>query len=118
MRSGFGAATLSFYTIMFIAGGNDVLASVFKVAPESITNLFRIAVFVVPVIAFFVTRSVCQTLARDKVHPFGGAVGSRVRRTAAGGYEEVAADDDDDPKVGAVRSTPEANPYRPPPSAD
>ncbi|HVL06371.1 MAG TPA: ubiquinol-cytochrome c reductase cytochrome b subunit [Acidimicrobiales bacterium] len=114
VRSGFGAATLSFYTILFVAGGNDVLASVFKVAPESITNLFRILVFVVPVVAFFVTRSACRTLARDKVHPFGGAVGSRVRRTAAGGYEEV--DDDDPPKVGAVVSTPEADPYRPPPA--
>jgi ubiquinol-cytochrome c reductase cytochrome b subunit len=87
-----------------------VLASVFKVAPESITNLFRILIFVVPVIAFFVTRSFCRSLARDKVHPFGGAVGSRVRRTPAGGYEEV----DEEPKVGAVLSTPEANPYRKP----
>ena len=112
VRSGFGAATLSFYTILFIAGGNDVLASVFKDAPESITNLIRILIFVVPVIAFFVTRSFCRSLARDKVHPFGGAVGSRVRRTPAGGYEEV--DDDEPPAVGAVLSTPETNPYRRP----
>ena len=91
-----------------------MLASVFKVAPESITNLFRILVFVVPVVAFFVTRSFCRTLARDKVHPFGGAVGSRVRRTPAGGYEEV---DDETAPVGAVVPTPETNPYRKPPPA-
>jgi ubiquinol-cytochrome c reductase cytochrome b subunit len=115
VRSGFGAATLSFYTILFIAGGNDVLASVFRVAPESITNLFRILIFVVPVIAFFVTRSFCRSLARDQVHPFGGAVGSRVRRTPAGGYEEV--DEDHPPAVGAVLSTPETNPYRKPPAS-
>lgn len=111
VRSAFGAATLSFYTVLFVAGGNDVLASVFKVAPESITNLFRVLVFVAPVVAFLVTRSVCRSLAGDKVHPFGGTVGSRVRRTPAGGYE---TDDGDPAKAGAVPDTPATNPYRKP----
>ena len=92
---------MSFYTILFVAGGNDVLSSVFKVAPESITNLFRILIFVVPVAAFFVTRSACRSLARDNVHPFGGSVGSRVRRTPTGGYEEI---EDPATVVGAIRS--------------
>ncbi len=65
-------------------------------------------------LAFFVTRNACRSLARDKVHPFGGAVGSRVRRTAAGGYEPV--DDEDPPKVGAVLIA-EDNPYKAPPPA-
>jgi len=117
VRSALGAATLSFYTILFIAGGNDVLASVFKVAPESITNLFRVLIFIVPVIAFFVTRSACRSLARDKVHPFGGTVGSRVRRTPTGGYELIDPDEDDKPKVGSVLATAENSPFRPPPPA-
>ncbi|MEA2902559.1 MAG: ubiquinol-cytochrome c reductase cytochrome b subunit [Actinomycetota bacterium] len=117
VRTALGAATLSFYTILFIAGGNDVLSSVFRVAPESITNLFRALIFVVPVLAFFLTRSTCRSLARDQVHPFSGPVGSRVRRTPSGGYEEVEDQEEGDkPKVGSVRSTPETNPYRPPPA--
>ena len=94
-----------------------MLASVFKVAPESITNLFRILIFVIPVIAFFVTRSACRSLAADEVHPFGGTLGSRVRRTATGGYELIDPDEDDKPKVGAVLATAENNPYRAPPPA-
>ncbi len=115
VRSGFGAATLSFYTILFIAGGNDVLASVFKVAPESITNLFRVLIFVVPVIAFFVTRSACRSLARDNVRPFQGSVGSRVRRTPSGGYEEIDAQPPP-PAVGAIRADLVHEAYRRPPA--
>src|SRR5215210_900672 len=118
VRTALGAATLSFYVILFIAGGNDVLASVFKVAPESITNLFRILIFVAPVVAFFVTRSACRSLAADKVHPFGGTVGSRVRRTPTGGYELIDPDEDDKPKVGSVLATAETSPFRPPPPPD
>jgi len=115
VRSGLGAATLAFYAILFLAGGNDVLASVFKVAPESITNLFRVLVFAVPLSLFFLTRKVCRELARDKVHPFEGPVGSRVRRTLDGGYED--AGEGPEAAVGAVRADlvrPDA--YRPPPS--
>ena len=102
VRSALGAATLTFYTILFIAGGNDVLAALLKVAPESITNLFRILVFVGPVVAFFVTRSACRSLARDEVHPFGGSVGSRVRRTPSGGYEEIEHDAEEEQAGPAV----------------
>jgi ubiquinol-cytochrome c reductase cytochrome b subunit len=110
VRSALGAATLSFYAILFIAGGNDVLAAFFKVAPESITNLFRVLIFVVPVAAFVVTRSACRSLAHDEVHPFQGSVGTRVRRTPTGGYEAVGEEKEEDgepgakPVVGAGRS--------------
>ncbi len=115
VRTALGAATLSFYTILFIAGGNDVLSSVFKVAPESITNLFRLLIFVVPVAVFGVTRSACRSLARDQVHPFSGSVGSRVRRTPSGGYEEIDDDDDDPPPaVGAIRADLVTDAYRRP----
>jgi hypothetical protein len=41
------------------------------------------------VVVFFVTRNVCRALAADRAHPLVGPVGSRVRRTADGGFEEV-----------------------------
>jgi ubiquinol-cytochrome c reductase cytochrome b subunit len=89
VRTGLGAATLTFYAILFLAGGNDVLASVFRMAPETITNTFRIMLFLGPVLAFFLTRNVCRALAADRAHPTLGPVGSRVRRTPEGGFEEV-----------------------------
>jgi len=84
-----------------MAGGNDVLSSVFRVAPESITNLFRVLIFAVPLAVFFIVRNACRELSRDRVHPFGGTVGSRVRRTPEGGYELI---EDPATVVGAIRS--------------
>jgi len=87
VRTGLGAAMLAFYGILFMAGGNDVLAGIFGVAPESITNLFRFGLFAVPVGVFLVTRKVCQDLARHDFHPTLGFAGVRIRRTATGGFE-------------------------------
>jgi hypothetical protein len=39
------------------------------------------------VIVFLVTRKVCRDLRRGDSHPMQLPVGSRVRRTPAGGYE-------------------------------
>jgi ubiquinol-cytochrome c reductase cytochrome b subunit len=87
VRTAIGAAALAFYTVLFFAGANDILAVQFHVAPESITNTFRVLVFVLPVIVFLVTRKVCRDLRRGDSHPMQLPVGSRVRRTPAGGYE-------------------------------
>ena len=92
VRTAIGAAALAFYTLLFLAGGNDILAVQFHVAPESITNTFRVLVIVLPVIVFRVTRKLCRDLRRGDSHPMQRPVGSRVRRTATGGYDEVDPD--------------------------
>ena len=83
-----------------------------QVAPESVTDLFRLLVFVVPVIAFVVTRSACRSLARDNVHPVGGSVGSASaeRRPAATRRSPTS---DEAPSWRAVAAD---DPYREPPS--
>jgi quinol---cytochrome-c reductase cytochrome b subunit len=88
-RTGFGAAVLTFYLIMFFAGGNDILSTIFGMAPETVTNLFRVTCIAGPVAVFFITRSACRGLARSGAHPTEGPLGSRVRRTAKGGYEDI-----------------------------
>jgi len=92
VRTGIGAAVIAFYTVLFLAGGNDILSSIFGIAPESVTNTFRILLVIGPVVAFTVTRSACLGLARSGAHPLEGPVGSRVRRTATGGYEDENED--------------------------
>ena len=88
-RTALGAAVLMFYMVLFFAGGNDILSNIFRIAPEKLTNLFRLLAIVGPVAVFFITRSVCRGLARSGAHPTEGPLGSRIRRTAKGGYEEV-----------------------------
>jgi ubiquinol-cytochrome c reductase cytochrome b subunit len=92
VRTAIGAAALAFYTVLFFAGANDILAVQFHVAPESITNAFRVLVFVLPAIVFLVTRKVCRDLRRGGSHPTKLPVGSHVQRTATGGYEEIEPD--------------------------
>ena len=87
VRTGIGAAALAFYAILFFAGGNDVLAALTEIAPETITNVFRVALFAVPAAVFLVTRGMCRNLAASGVHPLEEPQGGHVVRTRAGGYE-------------------------------
>jgi ubiquinol-cytochrome c reductase cytochrome b subunit len=91
VRTGLGVAVFVFYTLLFVAGGNDVLAGIFNVTPEAITNSFRVLIFVAPAVAYAVTWKVCRDLARSGSRPTRGTVGSTVAQTATGGF--VALDD-------------------------
>ena len=41
---------LAFYAVLFFAGGNDVIAAQFDLSVNLITNVFRVSLFVVPVV--------------------------------------------------------------------
>ncbi len=109
VRTALGAATLAFYGILLMAGGNDVLAGIFRIAPEDITLAFRVLVFAVPVVVFFVTRNVCRGLARDDLHPTEPPEGGRIVRTATGGFESLDGHGEGDP------DTPPIEAWKPPP---
>jgi len=108
-RTALGAATLAFYGILLLAGGNDILAGIFRIAPEVITNTFRVLIFAVPLAVFVVTRGVCRGLARDDLHPTRPPPGGLVVRTATGGFETVDGPDDGRP------SEPVVDAWKPPP---
>ncbi len=63
-RTGFLAAMMTLYGILWAAGGNDVLALVFHGNIYHIIEFVRVAVFVGPVLAFLVTRRWCLGLQR------------------------------------------------------
>src|SRR5262249_14558395 len=92
VRTAIGVAALAFYAVLFIAGGNDVLASRFSVSVNLITNLLRVAVVGVPIVAGLLTFRVFQgTAARS---PSGGEPeqppgAELVVRTRKGGYVDV-----------------------------
>jgi ubiquinol-cytochrome c reductase cytochrome b subunit len=57
VRTALGAATLAFYTLLFVAASNDVLATMLGVNVELISWIFRVLVIVVPpVVAWFTNR--------------------------------------------------------------
>jgi ubiquinol-cytochrome c reductase cytochrome b subunit len=64
VRTGVGVAVVCWYGIGWAEGANDVLADRFNVPLYTITWIARIAFFVVPVIAYFVTKRICLGLQR------------------------------------------------------
>jgi ubiquinol-cytochrome c reductase cytochrome b subunit len=91
LRTSIGVAALLVFVMLTVAGGNDVIALVFDVPLELMTDLLRIGLFVIPVLGFVVTFRICRELQRRTDAPRRGAV--HLRRTADGGFEEVDGSD-------------------------
>ncbi|MFH0520143.1 cytochrome bc complex cytochrome b subunit [Streptomyces sp. M41] len=90
VRTGLGAAWLSLYTVLLIGGGNDIVATHLHLSINVITWFVRIAVFVVPVVTFMVTKRICLGLQRrdhDKV--LHGRETGVIKRLPQGEYIEV-----------------------------
>ena len=64
VRTGLGVMAISFYLMLWISGGNDIIATAFNLSINQITWTLRIALFIVPVIAFKVTKRICLGLQR------------------------------------------------------
>jgi ubiquinol-cytochrome c reductase cytochrome b subunit len=91
-RTAIGVAALAFYIVLFIAGGNDVLATRFGVSVNLITDMLRVAVFVVPLVSGFFTYRLCKELAaRNPIpeEPEPPPAAELIIRTEDGGYVEV-----------------------------
>ena len=89
LRTAFGVAGLLVFVILTLAGGNDVIAIVFNVPVEAMTQILRVAIIVVPLLGFAVTYRICSELRRSRGHPTRRAAAVRLRRTDAGGFEEI-----------------------------
>lgn len=88
-RTAFLVAMMSVYGLLWAAGGNDIIAVLFHLRLEHITYFMRVAVFVVPVIAFILTRRWCISLQRqDQERLLHGYETGIIMRSAEGGYSE------------------------------
>ena len=80
-----GVGALAFYVVLFVAGGNDVIAARFDLSVNLVTYVFRCSLFVLPVVVGFVTYRLCKELsARDPTAGRRGQLGAARRRTADG----------------------------------
>ncbi len=95
VRTAIGVAVLMFYGVLFLAGGNDVIAARFDLSVNAVTYVFRALIFVVPLVAFVATYRLCKELAaRSRARPERMAV---LARTEAGGYVEVESEPESGP---------------------
>ena len=82
-------ALMTFYGVLWEAGGNDIIAITFNLSINQLTYINRVAVFVLPVLAFFITRRWCISLQRhDRDLLLHGYETGVIMRSAEGGYSE------------------------------
>jgi ubiquinol-cytochrome c reductase cytochrome b subunit len=88
-RTAFMVSLMTMYGLFWAAGGNDIIAIKLHLSINQITYFLRVAVFVGPLIAFFVTRRWCISLQRkdeeDLLHGYETGI---IMRSPEGGYSE------------------------------
>ncbi len=99
-RTALGVGVLTFYGVLFLAGGNDVIAARFGLSVNSVTYAFRTLLVALPVIAALVTLRLCRELAARDPDEEGSL--AQLERTSDGAYVERATRTD----VSAARPRP------------
>ena len=89
LRTATGVAILTFFGVLTLAGGNDVLAFQFGFDVEFLTRLFRWLAVLLPIVAWIVTYRLCQARRREGDHPPPPVAGHAVVRRPDGGFEEI-----------------------------
>jgi len=105
VRTAIGVAALTFFFVLFVAGGNDVLAAHFGVSVNSITWALRFGLFVLPALTGVFAWRLAHELSAQRPGPAPPprpAPAVVLRRTRTGGYEED--------EVGPGTAGPEASP--------
>jgi ubiquinol-cytochrome c reductase cytochrome b subunit len=89
-RTAFGVAWCTFYLVLFLGGGNDLIADKFNMSINAITWFVRIGMFVLPVIAFIVTKRICLGLQRrDRDKVLHGRETGIIKRLPHGEFIEI-----------------------------
>ena len=88
-RTAIMVALMTFYGLMWAAGGNDIIAIKLNLSINQITYFLRVAVFLGPVIAFMITKRWCISLQRhDQEKLLHGYETGVIMRAPEGGYSE------------------------------
>ncbi len=89
-RTGLGVMSIVTWLMLLAAGANDILAITFHLSINSITNFFRISIFIIPPISYVVTKRICLGLQRrDRDLVLHGRETGRIVRLPNGEMIEV-----------------------------
>jgi ubiquinol-cytochrome c reductase cytochrome b subunit len=88
-RTALGVAAITCYGVLLVAGGQDLMADTFALSVNGLNLVLRILFFVLPVIAFVVTKRLCIGLQlRERELLTEGEETGLVRQDLAGGFDE------------------------------
>jgi ubiquinol-cytochrome c reductase cytochrome b subunit len=89
-RTALGVMSLTFMLVALINGGNDIIATTFHLAINQVMWFSRIAIFVLPPLAFVVTKRICLSLQRaDRELVLHGRETGRLLMLPHGEFVEV-----------------------------
>jgi len=89
-RTALGVMSLTFMLVALINGGNDIIATNFHLTINQIMWFSRISIFVLPPIAFVITKRICLSLQRaDRDLVLHGRETGRLLRMPSGEFVEV-----------------------------
>jgi ubiquinol-cytochrome c reductase cytochrome b subunit len=89
-RSALGAMALTFYLLLTVSGGNDVLAEKFDISLNATTWAGRIGIILLPPLAYYVTYRICLGLQQhDREVLAHGVETGIIRRLPDGRFIEV-----------------------------
>ncbi len=90
VRTSLGAMALTFCFVLFVSGGNDLIAKAFDISLNAMTWGGRIAVLVLPPLAYVVTYRLCLGLQRhDREVLEHGIETGIIKRLPSGEFIEV-----------------------------
>jgi ubiquinol-cytochrome c reductase cytochrome b subunit len=91
-RTAIGTMSIAFYVLLWVGGDNDIIATHFDMSINAITWTLRVMVFVVPPLAFVITKRFCLSLQRrDRDKLLHGYETGTIMRMPSGEYIEVHA---------------------------
>jgi ubiquinol-cytochrome c reductase cytochrome b subunit len=103
-RTAIGAAFLTWVVIAFAVGSFDRIAYRLWIGYEGQIWVWRVAWWVLPALAYLLVKRICRELQRSDSHPLRGWSGSRITRTATGGFARdprpAATEDEPRPATG------------------
>ena len=89
-RTAVGMAGVTFYGIMWLEGANDIVARFLNISLYLTTEIARYAIFIGPVVAYWVTKRICLGLQRKDNHLLEHGVETGIiRQLPDGEYIEV-----------------------------
>jgi ubiquinol-cytochrome c reductase cytochrome b subunit len=89
-RTAVGMTAVSFYGLLWLAGGNDLLADRFHVSLYATTWFFRGAVIIGPILTYIVTKRICVALQRgDAAQLDHGVESGIIKMMPSGEFVEV-----------------------------
>jgi ubiquinol-cytochrome c reductase cytochrome b subunit len=90
LRTAIGAAFLSWVVIVFAVGSTDRLFYRLHISYSAQIHFWRVGIWVLPIIVFFITRAACRALKRSEAHPLRAWQGEVVRRDSDGSLQVLA----------------------------